>query len=121
MRLLPVILSILALSVNCFAREPEQSKTIETQTGEAFTITLKANLTTGYQWQLAKPAEEGAVQLISSEYSADKTGLAGSGGKQVWVFKALKAGKSNIAFQYVRPWEKDSPPEKEESFAIVVK
>ncbi|MDD5692074.1 MAG: protease inhibitor I42 family protein [Candidatus Omnitrophica bacterium] len=121
MRVFFIILSIIGLNAICFAQEPKEAKTIEVQAGRNFMITLEANATTGYQWQFAKPLDESAFQLISSEYLADKTGLTGSGGKQVWVFKALNAGGSGIAFQYVRPWEKDIPPEKEASFVIVIK
>lgn len=94
---------------------------MEAQAGQNFTIILKANATTGYQWQFAKPLDENLVQLINSKYLADKTKLVGAGGKQVWIFKALKAGQANISFKYVRPWEKNTPPQNEESFVIVIK
>jgi len=103
----------------CFA-EPKQVKTIETQVGQNFTITLEANVTTGYQWQLAKPLDENMLQLISADYLADKTGLVGAGGKQVWIFKVLKTGKTMVSFKYVRPWEKNNLPEEEESFVIII-
>ena len=116
-----IILSVFTLILNCFAQEPQQAKTIEVQAGHNFTITLKANATTGYQWQFAGPLDESVLRLISSEYLADKTGLAGSGGKQVWVFKALKKGRRSIAFKYLRPWEENNPPEKEEFFIMIIK
>ena len=94
---------------------------MEVQAGQSFTITLEANKTTGYEWQLAKPLDKRMVKLIGSEYLVDKTGLIGAGGKQVWVFKALKKGKTNIYMRYVRPWEKDIPPVKEEHFLIIIK
>jgi len=121
MRVFFIVLSIIGLNAICFAQEPKEAKTIEVGAGHNFTITQEANATTGYQWQFAKPLDEGVLQLISSDYLPDKTGLTGSGGKQVWVFKALKAGRSGIVFQYVRPWEKDIPPEKEAYFVIVIK
>ncbi len=120
MRTFLVILSVLTLTINCFAQEPQQAKTIEVQAGHNFTITLEANATTGYQWQFAGPLDESAIQLISSEYLADKTGLAGSGGKQVWVFKAIKTGSSSIPFQYIRTWEENMPPERKELFIIII-
>ena len=121
MRTFFIILSVFTLTLNCFAQEPQQAKTIEVQAGHDFTITLEANATTGYRWQFARPLDESAIQLVSSEYLADKTGLAGSGGKQVWVLKALKTGSSSITFRYIRPWEKNMPPEKEELFIIIIK
>ena len=105
----------------CLAQEPKQAKAIEAQAGESFTITLEANKTTGYEWQFAKPLDESIVQLISLDYLIDKTELMGAGGKQIWVLKALKAGKTVIYFKYVRSWEKDIPPVNEETFIIVIK
>jgi len=105
----------------CLAQEPKQAKVIEAQAGESFTITLEANKTTGYEWQFAKPLDESMVQLISLDYLIDKTELMGAGGKQIWVLKALKAGKTVIYFKYVRSWEKGIPPVNEETFIIVIK
>ena len=104
----------------CFAEESKEAKVIESQVGNNFTIKLEANATTGYEWQFTKPLEEDILQLISSEYLPDKTELLGAGGKQVWIFKALKSGKTTIYFKYVRPWEKNTPPANEEFFIIVI-
>jgi len=105
----------------CLAQEPKQAKVIEAKAGESFTITLEANKTTGYEWQFAKPLDESMVHLVSSDYLVEKTELVGVGGKQVWVFKAQKAGETAISFKYVRSWEKDIPPVNEETFMIAIK
>lgn len=115
-----LVLVFVCLSSFCFAEEPSQGKSIETQVGQSFTITLEANATTGYQWQFAKPLDESILRLISSKYLPDKTEIVGVGGKQVWIFQALKVGKTAVSFKYVRSWEKDNPPEKEESFEIII-
>lgn len=114
-------LVLVTLAPFCFAKEPGQNKSIETQSGQSFTITLEANATTGYQWQFAKPLDESLLKLVGSEYLPDKTELVGVGGKQVWVFQAIKAGKTVVYFKYVRPWEKNNPPEKEELFTITIR
>jgi inhibitor of cysteine peptidase len=106
--------------VFCFAEDSKQAKEIQARSGENFAITLESNRTTGYEWQLAKPLDESTVQLVSSEYLTDKTELAGAGGREVWIFKALKAGKTDISFKYVRPWEKDIPPVNEKIFVIII-
>ena len=115
------ILVFVCLVSFCFAAGPTGSKMIETRAGKKFTITLEANATTGYQWQFAKPLDESILQLISSDYLTDKTELVGAPGRQVWVFKALKTGKATIFFKYVRPWEKNNPPQEEESFVIIIR
>ena len=101
-------------------KELKQTKVIEVQLGHNFTIALEANKTTGYEWQFAKPLDQSMVELMSLEYLINKTKLIGVGGKQVWILKALKIGKVNIHFKYVRPWEKNNPPVNETSFVIVI-
>ena len=105
----------------CFAADLKSSEVIGAKTGEDFTIILPANPTTGYQWQLAKPLNKKMIQFINSEYIADKTGLTGQGGKEVWRFKARMAGRANISFKYLRSWEKNISPVSIKKFIIVIK
>jgi inhibitor of cysteine peptidase len=119
-KLLAIGLITLVCFTFCFAEGSRQPRVIKARLGQSFTITLKSNRTTGYEWQFAKPLDEGMIQLISSDYLPDKTGLIGAGGKQRWVFKAMKPGKTTLYFKYVRPWEKGNLPEGEESFLIVI-
>jgi inhibitor of cysteine peptidase len=114
-------LIFISLASFSFTEETKQAKVVEVQAGQGFTITLKANAATGYQWQFVKPLDENLVQLISSKYLTDKTKLVGAGGKQVWVFKAMKPGQTTISLKYVRSWEKNTPLQNEESFVVVIK
>jgi len=116
------VLAIQGLTMSgCSAEQKSQTKSIEARVGQDISIELEANATTGYQWELANPLDEKILQLVKSEYLPEKTGLVGSGGKQMWVLKALKQGKTAVSFKYSRPWEKNTPPARKESFSIVVK
>lgn len=79
---------------------------------------MDANATTGYEWQIASPIDDKLINLVSSEYVPYKTGLVGSGGKSIWTFKAIHAGKAHISFKYIRPWEKNTPPVKEAVYIV---
>jgi inhibitor of cysteine peptidase len=116
-----IIPFLLILASFCFAEEPREAKVIEAQVGKNFIIVLKANATTGYQWQFAQPLDESMLRLIRLQYEQDNRELIGAGGKQVWSFKALRAGRATIYFKYVRPWEKNILLVKEESFLVVIK
>jgi len=93
---------------------------IKIRTGNKITILLDSNPTTGYSWRLAQPLDERVLKLIDSKYQAPQTHLIGAGGKELWIFEATGSGKAEISFQYVRPWEKDVPPVKQETFTVVV-
>lgn len=113
-----IILVLLFLSSYAFAETHDMTNSIKAIVGKEFVITLDANATTGYEWQLATPVDDKLISLMSSEYVSDKTGLVGSGGKSVWTFKALQAGKAQISFKYIRSWEKDIPPAKETMYIV---
>jgi len=119
--LIQSIFILLFFSSFCFAQEQKEVKEIETYVGQSFTITLESNPTTGYMWQFAKPLDKNLLELIRSSHSVNNRKLVGSPGKQLWSINALKAGKTVIFFKYMRPWEKDKPPVKEESFVIIIK
>jgi inhibitor of cysteine peptidase len=93
----------------------------EVKVGQEFTITLESNRTTGFQWQLAKPLDESVVRLVSSNYQAPTTNAIGAGGKEIWTFKAVGAGKAEIALEYVQPWEQDVDPAIEQTYTITIK
>lgn len=106
-----IILLILVLfcSIKCvFADEI----TLKTKVGEEFQIVLTSNPTTGFRWTLEKRLDKNKINLVSSDYIPDKPQLVGSGGNEVWVFKAVKSGKAKIFFEYSRPWEKGKVAER---------
>ena len=84
-------------------------------------MTLKSNITTGYQWQLAKAVDKKYLLLTGLRYITKKTKLVGAGGKEEWTFKAVKPGTAVISFEYVRPWEKKAAPAKARNFVVVIK
>jgi inhibitor of cysteine peptidase len=117
-----IILSIalIVLASLCFANEAKQIEPMKVRAGDSFTITLRANMSTGYQWQITTLNEK-MLQLVNSEYVPYTTKRLGADGKQLWTFKALKAGETSITFKYVRPQEKDKPPEREQTIPVLIK
>ena len=98
------------------------SGTITTKVGVNFVINLESNITTGYSWRLVEP-ETGILELVGNEYQPyENTGnMVGSGGTEIWTFKAIDKGKTTITLEYVRPWEKEVPSIKQETYLITVK
>jgi inhibitor of cysteine peptidase len=89
--------------------------------GQTFTISLQSNQTTGYQWQLAAPLNTKVVKKVSSIYKPDTSGSAvGTGGVEIWTFKAEGKGAADIKMKYVRPGDKSAKPAEERVFKITV-
>lgn len=98
-----------------------EGQTIELTVGQSHTVTLESNPTTGYQWQVSVPPDEGILKVVHSEYKRPDSKLLGAGGTESWTFQAVGRGKTRIVMKYVRPWEKDASPAKTASFNVVVK
>jgi len=101
----------------------KQDKPIEITIGQQFAIKLVSNPTTGYGWQLSKSLDEKVVSLLTNTYVQKKTDtrMVSVGGHEVWTFRAVGQGKSEIDMKYVRPWEKDVPAVETNVFSVVVK
>ena len=93
---------------------------IKSESGKIIIITLQSNRTTGYEWQIAEPLDTKIIGFMRSEYIPSEPQAIGSGGTEVWSFRAMGEGNAKIKFKYVRPWEKDTAPVKKMSFDIVV-
>eukprot|EP00282_Hemiselmis_andersenii_P001377 CAMPEP_0114144868 /NCGR_PEP_ID=MMETSP0043_2-20121206/19756_1 /TAXON_ID=464988 /ORGANISM="Hemiselmis andersenii, Strain CCMP644" /LENGTH=116 /DNA_ID=CAMNT_0001239275 /DNA_START=403 /DNA_END=753 /DNA_ORIENTATION=- len=80
-------------------------KEVKVQKGGTVKLILDSNPTTGFKWVL-NGVEGAAVKKESSIYTAPAaTGMVGSGGVDVWNFKAEQAGTSKVILDYKRPWE----------------
>jgi inhibitor of cysteine peptidase len=95
------------------------AKAIETKVGQQFTIVLDANATTGYQWQSVIDAAY--LKQVKSEYKAtdSKPGVVGAGGKQYFIYEAIKAGSTEIKMTYKRSWEATGGDQK--TFKVTIK
>ncbi len=89
--------------------------------GRQFKLELDSNATTGYQWQLAQSLASRKVRQVDHKYITPKNGKIGAGGTEVWTFKAIGKGRTEIVFKYVRPWEKKVPPIELRTFFIDIR
>jgi predicted secreted protein len=69
-----------------------------------FTISLDANPSTGFQWELDY-YDPDFVVLVGSEYEPYSVPQMGSTGSQKFAFKALKVGDTSIKLSYAHPDE----------------
>jgi inhibitor of cysteine peptidase len=91
---------------------------IKVKSGEEFVIKIKSNPTTGYSWELANNPDN--IILVTNSYLASSSRLMGVGGHELWTFKAVGCGQTNILMKYLRPWEKDRPV-MTNVFTVIVK
>ncbi len=94
---------------------------IEVEVGQEFAITLKSNPTTGYRWRFAEPLDREILELVGSEFEGPGAGFVGAGGEEVWTFRAMRQGKTVVSLEYVRPWEKGTPPAEIRTFTVLIR
>ena len=114
-------LSLFACKDSSAVKVVDGKKLMEVKAGEEFAISVYANPSTGYEWQLANPLDAQFLQLLGKEYLTEDTALVGAGCEQEWRFKALKPGSTKISLKYLRSWEKGVPPVKIEEFVVNIK
>lgn len=97
----------------------DPSKTIETGSGQQFSIVLDGNYTTGYQWEAS--FDQAYIKMVSQEYKQNesKPGMVGVPGKQNYVFQALKQGSTKVTCTYKRSFE--TSPGEQKVFNVTIK
>jgi inhibitor of cysteine peptidase len=101
------------------------STMLEVQIGETFEVKLCSNPSTGFRWseeaQISDPAvlQQEDHKFIGPESKPPPP--PGTPGQEVWTFKALKQGSSDIYLEYSRPWEGGEKGEWTCTVNVVVK
>jgi inhibitor of cysteine peptidase len=130
-RTLPLVL-LAVLLAGCAAAAPnpaagtrpaitDPSRPIEVQAGETFQIVIDANPSTGYHWGLTGELDGKLVELLSRDYTEDEPVMPGSGGVDVWTFKAVSAGQAQITLGSYPPSNDPVDPEQTVTFDVTVK
>ena len=97
----------------------DPNQTIEVNAGDEFTIVIESNPTTGYHWEIVGELKN--LEFISRDYQASEPITTGSGGIDVWTFKAIASGEAQITLGYYPPYEDPEPPQQTAIFIVTVK
>lgn len=98
----------------------DSARQLEATAGEEFKIILNSNPSTGYHWEVVGELDKGVVEFVSKNYKADGLQVTGSGGKDVWVFKAVAAGTTTITLGNYPP-DPSADAEQTITFNVIVK
>ena len=98
---------------------------LEVQAGEPFEVKLCSNPSTGFQWsEEAKISNPAVLQQEDHKFigpESEPPPPPGTPGQEVWTFKVLKQGSSDIYLEYGRPWEGGEKGEWTCTVNVVVK
>jgi predicted secreted protein len=100
--------------------DPKQP--IEVGAGQEFSIVLESNPTTGYHWDIVGDLDQNLVKLVKNEYtSTSDPNLVGGGGVDVWTFKAVNTGETQVTLGYYPPSNDPVDPQQTTIFTVIVK
>lgn len=90
----------------------DSGKAVELEPGQALTLTLVSNHTTGYRWIWASPVNPVLAKVGEAKYTpsqSSKDGVVGAGGAETWTFQATQPGQTVLRMEYRRPWGMQTP------------
>jgi inhibitor of cysteine peptidase len=124
----PLIL-LVALTVVAGCRPQQEVKVgiddngheVQLKKSQTLVVTLEANPTTGYSWEVAEPLDEQVLRQLGEPEFKVESDLMGAGGVQILRFEAVNAGKTTLKLVYHRPWEKGVEPLNTFSIQVVVR
>lgn len=97
----------------------DPTQLILVKAGETFELVLSSNPSTGYHWEIISELDATIVELVGQNHVPEQPVAPGSGGMDVWTFRALNVGETTIALGYYPP-DPDSEPEETVTFSIQV-
>jgi predicted secreted protein len=122
MRKLILITIIGLLLAACSPAKPtDPLVAIETSPGKEFKVVMDSNPTTGYHWEIVGELDKEIVELVSKDYRADTPQATGSGGVDIWVFRGVGPGETEITLGYYPPSNDAAEPQETSTFKVNVK
>ena len=117
-RLIFIILA--GLLYACAARGPSEQSTrqlteidngrsIELRVGDILEVTLPANPTTGFQWEVSE-VDNAILRPIGEPKFEPSSNAVGSGGQVTFRFEAIGTGQTALKLIHHRAFEEDVPP-----------
>lgn len=99
------------LSKEIYVDKEDNGGQIEVSKNDVVIISLQADPSTGYRWQVEETDRRILRQVGKIEFKQESK-LLGAPGKQTLNFKVVGAGRSSLELIYRRPWEKKAVPAK---------
>jgi len=93
---------------------------VELREGQALDVSLEANPTTGYAWEVEE-LDEGILRQLEEQEFEPQSDLIGAPGIQTLHFQAVGEGQTTLKLIYHRSWEKGVEPLKAYSVEVVVR
>lgn len=99
-------------STICRIGEAQHNEPVSLKVGQSLEVSLEANPTTGFEWQVARTDNRRLPQVGGPVFEPPASGREGDATVQTLRFLAREAGMVELELHYRRPWEKEGEPLK---------
>ena len=100
--------------------EADAGRQVELRLGDALEVTLPANPTTGYQWEVMD-LDSAILRPLGEPTFEPSSNAVGSGGQVTRRFEAIRAGQTELKLILQRPFEKNVAPVQTFEATILIK
>jgi inhibitor of cysteine peptidase len=98
--------------------DEDSGRAVTITVSEELEVTLEANPTTGYRWEVSA-ADPKVLAPRPSRFVPGSKGI-GSGGREILSFRGIEAGHTDLKLSLQRPFERGKPPAKEFRLTVTV-
>jgi len=103
-----------------FSMSDKGETCLQLHAGQDFSLKFVTSPGTGYAWTLAKPLDDKMLTILEIINDTSDSGLLGASENEIWICRALAAGRTEISLKYVRPWEKDAVAVKKHVYKVQI-
>ena len=89
----------------------DHTQLITVKAGETFELVVPSNPSTGYHWDINPELDENLIQFVSRDYIPEQPVMPGSGGVDIWTFRAINPGDTTVVLGYYPPADTNDPEE----------
>ena len=127
-----ILLTLCACSSEVAVDASYDGKEVKVPIDGSLIVTLESNPTTGFKWQYEEEVkdtlhiltgipDETVLALVGQKFVAPEAGAPpGTGGEEVWTFKAVGKGATELSLEYSQPWEGGTKAAKTFVLTVVV-
>lgn len=115
-----LVFTWLFISCQSTSKSSVSQDSIRASVSNNFRISIPSSIGTGYSWQFLDTVNNRFVSLISSTYEKSTKDVDGEEGADIFLFKPLQKGSTELHFRYSRSWEKNPAKTKEKTFHVEI-
>ena len=96
---------------NTLPEPTDHTQLITVKVGETFDLVVPSNSSTGYRWKIVPELDANILEFVAQDYISQQPVMPGSGGVDVWTFRAVNPGDTTIVLGYYPPSNATDPDE----------